>query len=219
MSELTTQLTMKTQMTILSFQGQVDARAAVALATSYARTPSFIGQYNLLDFGKEVDLGVYKEGKTPVLEEDNCSDLKPETLGQFLRMLDRKATDQGWNNASSTQQIGLFNITHNGAPNTINITKEYGRIEMAALRAQCKQFMIGEDSQHRANQNNQMLQACFWGLLTPRAQQRLAQYKDEYTFNGLFCGPLFLKIIIRTISGNSRVTISAIRSWLNHIDA
>ena len=69
-------------------------------------------------------------------------------------MLDKKATDQGWNNASSAQQIGLFKITHNGAPTTINITKEYGHIEMAALRAQCEQFMIGEDSQHRANQNN-----------------------------------------------------------------
>ena len=69
---------------------------------------------------------------------DNCFDLKPETHGQFLRMLDRKATDQGWNNASSAQQIGLFIITHNGAPTKINITKEHGHIEMAALKAQCK---------------------------------------------------------------------------------
>jgi len=75
----------------------------VAPVTSYARTPALIGQYDLLDFGKEVDPGVYKEGKTPVLEGDNCFDLKPETLGQFLRMLDRKATDQGWNDASSAQ--------------------------------------------------------------------------------------------------------------------
>ena len=67
-------------------------------------------------------------------------------LGPFLRMLDKKATDQGWNNASNTQQIGLFNITHNGALTTISITKEYGHIKMNALRAQCERFMIGEDS-------------------------------------------------------------------------
>ena len=53
-------------------------------------------------------------------------------------MLDKKATDQGWNNASSAQQIELFNITHNSSTTTINITKEYGHIEMAALRAQCE---------------------------------------------------------------------------------
>ena len=99
-------------------------------------------------------------------------------------MLDKKAADQVWNDASSAHQIGLFNINHNGAPTSINITREYGRIEMAALRAQCKRFMIGEDSQHRVHQNNQMLQACIWELLMWRTQQRLAQYEDEYTFNG-----------------------------------
>jgi len=64
-------------------------------------------------------------------------------LRSLERMLDKKATYQGWSDASSTQQIGLFNINHNGAPTTINITQEYGRIEMTSLRAQCERFMIG----------------------------------------------------------------------------
>ena len=63
MSELETQL--KISNAIL--QGQVNARAAVAPVTSYARTPAFSGQYDLLDFGKEVDLGAYNEGKAPFL--------------------------------------------------------------------------------------------------------------------------------------------------------
>ena len=70
MSELTTQLNFFTGMNAI-LQGQVNARAAVAPATSFARTPAFRGQYALLDFGKEVDLGVYNEGKTPVLDGDN----------------------------------------------------------------------------------------------------------------------------------------------------
>jgi len=64
-----------------------------------------------------------------------------------------------------------------------------------------------------------MLQTCIWGSLTRRAQQRLTQYEAEYTFNGLFCGPLLLKVIIRTVTGNSRVTISPIQARLNDIDA
>ena len=89
----------------------------------------------MLDFAREVDLDVYHEGITPVLKGDNRFDLKPETLGHFLRMLDKKATDQGWNNASSTQKIGIFDITHNGDPTTISITKVQHYIEMVALRA------------------------------------------------------------------------------------
>ena len=63
-------------------------------------------------------------------------------------MLDKKATYQGWNNASSAQQIVFFSITHNGDPTTISITKEHHYIEMDALRSQCKQFMIEGGSQH-----------------------------------------------------------------------
>jgi hypothetical protein len=117
-------------------------------ATIFARTPAFWRQYNPLDVGNKLDLYVYDEGRAPVLKGNNCFDLKPETLGQFLRILDKKATDQGWNNASSTQQIGIFNITHNGDPTTISITKEHHYIEMDALRSQCKQFMIEGGSQH-----------------------------------------------------------------------
>ncbi len=62
-------------------------------ATIFARTPAFWRQYNSLDIGNKFDLYVYDEGRAPVLKGDNCFELKPETLGQFLRTLDRKATD------------------------------------------------------------------------------------------------------------------------------
>ena len=78
-SELTTQLEILAEMNAI-LQGQVNTRAAVAPATSFARTPAFRGQYDLLDFSKKVDLSIYKEGKTPVLEGDDCFDLKSETL-------------------------------------------------------------------------------------------------------------------------------------------
>jgi hypothetical protein len=120
----------------------------VTPATSFARTPAFRRKYNPLEVGKKFDLYVYDEGRAPVLEGDNRFDLKPEKIGQFLRMLDKKATDQGWNDASSTQQVVIFSITHNGDPTTISITKEHHYIETDALRSQCKRFMIEGDSQH-----------------------------------------------------------------------
>ena len=106
------------------------------------------GRTHVLGFISKADLDVYHEGRTPVLKGDNCFDLKPETLGHFLRMLDKKATDQGWNDANSTQQIGIFNIIHDGDPTTISITKEHQYIETDALRTQCERFMIGKGSQH-----------------------------------------------------------------------
>jgi hypothetical protein len=182
---------------------------------------AYEGQTHVLDFKRKVDLDVYHGGITPFLEGDNRFDLKPETLGQFLKLLGRKATDQGWNNASSTQQIGLFNVSQDDSfysRITISITKEHYYIEMTALRAQYEPFMMGKDAQYQTHKNNQMLQECIWGSLTLRAQHRLVQYEDEYTVNGLCCGPLLLNLIKRTVTGNPRATIQAIRSQLNHID-
>ena len=136
-----------------------------------------MGQTDLLDFGKKADLSIYAEGKIPVFEGDERFDVNTETLVPFLKRLHKKATDQGWNNANNPQQIALFNIMHNGALTTIDITKSYGRIEATELRIQCVQFMTGVDAQHQANQNNQMMQMSIWDSLTMGAQKSLAQYE------------------------------------------
>ena len=105
----------------------------------------------MLDFERKVDLDVYYEGRTPVLKGDNRFDLKPGTLGQFLKLLDRKAIDQRCNDASNAQQVGLFSIAQDNpfcSRITISITKEHDYVEIIALRAQCKRFMMGADAQY-----------------------------------------------------------------------
>ena len=102
----------------------------------------------------------------------------------------------------------MFNITHNGAVIAINITKSYGRIDITELWNQCEKFMTGADAQHQANQNNQMMQMSIWDSITMRAQQILTQHEPDYTLGGIICGPLLLKVIIRSATMDSRSTIS-----------
>ena len=97
-----------------------------------------------------------------------------------------KATNKGWNNPRNTQQTAVFNITHNGAVIAIDITKSYGRINLTKLWTQCEKFMTGADTQHRANQNYQMMQMSIWDLLTMRAQQSLTQHESDYTLVASF---------------------------------
>ena len=135
----------------MSLQGQVSnlqPGAPVLTSTTFARTPAFMGQTGLLDFKKKANLSIYAEGKSPVFEGDKQFNIKTETLGPFLKRLHKKATDQGWNYPNNTQQIVLFNITHNGAIIAINITKSHGCIDLTELWTQCGQFMTGVDAQH-----------------------------------------------------------------------
>ena len=94
-------------------------------------------QTDLLNFKKKADLSIYAEGNSPVSEGDKRFDVKTETLGPFLKRLHKKATDQGWNNPANTQQITLFNITHNGTIIVINLTKSYKCIDLTELWIQC----------------------------------------------------------------------------------
>ena len=178
-----------------------------------------MGQADLLDFRKKADLSIYAKGKSPVFEGDERFDVKSETLGPFLKRLHKNATDQGWNNANNPQQISLFNVTHNGSPLAIDITKSCRQIGVVELWTQCEWFMIGNNARHQANQNNQMMQDIIWDSLTMRAQQSLSQYEPEYAFGGVICGPLLLKVIIRSATMDSRASISIIRAQLNDIDA
>jgi len=123
-----------------TLQGQVATLQVGMQATaftSFARTPAFMGQTDLLNFRKKADLSIYAECKIPVFDGDEHFDVKMETLGPFLKRLHKKATNQGWNDANNPQQIALFNITHNGALITIDITKFYGCIEVTKLWIQC----------------------------------------------------------------------------------
>ena len=53
--------------------------------TSFARTPAFTGQTDLLDFRKKADLSIYAEGKSPVFEGDERLNVKTDTPGPFLK--------------------------------------------------------------------------------------------------------------------------------------
>ena len=79
MIELTTQMAALIEINV-TLQGQVNARASVTTATSFARTPSFRGQYDLLDFSKRVDLSVYKKEKTLFLREKTVLTSNPRRL-------------------------------------------------------------------------------------------------------------------------------------------
>ena len=144
-----------------TLQGQVtnfQPGAQAPISAIFARTPAFMGQVGLLNFRKKADLSICAEGKSPMFEGDKQFKVKTETLGPFLKRLHKKATDQGWNDPNNTQQISLFNVTHNSAVIAINVTKSYGRIDLTELRTQCGRFMTGVDAQHQANQNSQMMQ-------------------------------------------------------------
>ncbi len=174
----------------------------------YARTPDLRDKTNLYDYGNTEDRNIYEDSRSSVLSRDKCFDAMVEQLMPFINALNRRATEMGWNDATNPQQITLFDIPHHSATAQINLVTSYGCISLTNFRTQCALFTIGSNANQQASQNNQMLQECIWNSITPLVQRRLAQYKTEYTLVHHLCGPLFLKVIIRISTMDSRATVS-----------
>ena len=90
---------------LLSQVALLQPGAQAPAPTSFARTPAFTGQTDLLDFRKKADLSVYAEGKSQMFKGGELFDVKMETLRHLLKRLHKKATDQGLNNANNLQKL------------------------------------------------------------------------------------------------------------------
>ncbi len=194
-----------------ALQGQVaNLQPGITAPTSaiYTRTLALRDKTDLLDFRKTENWNIYEDGRSSVLSGDNCFDAMAEQLMPFINAFNRRATDMGWNDATNPQQITLFDIPHHSTTAQINLVTSYGCISLTDLRTQCACFMIGSNANQRASQNNQMLQECIWNSITPLVQQRLAQYKTEYTLGHHLCGTLLIKVIIRMSTMDSRAIVS-----------
>ncbi len=93
-----------------------------------------MGQSGLLDFRKKADMNIYEDGKSPVLSRDNRFDATAEQLMPFINALNMRATDMGWNDATTPQQVTLFDIPHNGATAQINLVTSYGCISLTTFK-------------------------------------------------------------------------------------
>jgi hypothetical protein len=91
----------------------------------------------------------------------------------YITKLRAKCVKMGWH--MGTQQI--INFT-NATGSTINVIHQYGQINAATLRAQCKVFYksTGALFQARARQNNTMMGECIMKMLTTAGRIRLLPF-------------------------------------------
>ncbi len=160
--------------------------------------------------------GIYEQGCKTLDDKalTNGFGMTPNQTVVFVKSLTRCATAMGWNVGS--KQITTF-TNHSGK--TVNIIKEYGRIDEVTLKTACECFCkAGEaDAESRAKQNNTMLAVCLGKSLMAEAQARLLIYRNEYTFDSVEYAPLIYKIIMRLATIDTVATTQVLRNNLNNL--
>jgi hypothetical protein len=164
---------------LTALQNAVSNMAAGPPAAVFSTTPGTTRADQPHNFGSRWGLAVYEEQGTKSLydKDEEKFDLDNNKVTSFVSAVKDRAVKMGW--TSATQ--GVTTYTVNGSQ--INVIEDYGRIGTADLRTQSEPFYLATGarrSQQRAAQNNAMWAEMLKASLTPKAQEQVVIYKDEY---------------------------------------
>jgi hypothetical protein len=213
------------QSLIQTLQAQVLALQNAALAIQaapaaaqvvFADMPQTLGVDNLINHLTKLGKDIYNHGCGALDDKalTNGFNMIPNKTVVFLEALQRHANSMGW--TKGTKQITTFT---NRNRKSINIIKNYGRINEAMLKTACEQFCkVGEaDSQTCAKQNNTMMSDCLSNLLSMEAKVRLLTYRKDYTVGGVEYSPLMYKLIMRLATIDSIATTQKMQDNLQNL--
>ena len=137
----------------------------------------------------------------------------------FLRELDTRAIEYGWNDEIS----GILWIpqdVNDPATNLRYLLREYGKISMELI-AEFERTYLGQEL--RTAQDSYMLYMCLLNSLTKEAKMKLQIWESEYIVQNqqgtkIPSGNLLLKVIIRESHLDTNATTQSIRTKLSNLD-
>ena len=186
-----------------------------AINAAFALSPGMANSDDLIDMTSKRGQSLYDTG---IAALDTAFDLSFEKTTVFEAELTTKCNMMGWNSAN--QGILAFTDADN---NDIQLIKEYGRIEAAALATQCDVFINGAKRNERAAQNNNMMAQCLMASLTSDARNCVVAYRSDYertpagTTTPTMVAPLLYKTIMRLATLDSAATIKALKAKITNI--
>jgi hypothetical protein len=191
---------------------QQQAQQPVAPAANlvvFANTPQTLEVKNLINYSTKRGAEIYRQGCAP-LDDKSLTDgfnMIPNQVITFIEAFQRHCTGMGWN----TRNKNITSFTNRDG-NTIDIIKNYGKINKATLCTACERFCLAEgaNSRTRAKQNNTMMSICLAKSLTADAQARLLIYRKDYLIGNAECAPLMYKVIMRLATIDSVATTQAL---------
>ena len=172
----------------------------------------------ILDFTRS-DARKYYAKATKRLDPEELFDGTPGNMYHFLKLLDQRANEYGWDDEIS----GILWI-----PEDVNdqnselryLPSEYGRVTINQIAAFERSY-IG--TARREAQDNNMLYKCLMSSLSKETRMKIEGWENEYiTTNNqgtkVQSGNLLLKVIIRESHLDTNATTQSIQMKLSNLD-
>ena len=180
----------------------------MAFALTPAKAIVGVVDYTTSEGRKIFDKGVRR------LDEDGTFDCTPGKLNGFLKLVSKRAMDQGWDEEAN----GVIMIPEDSTdPNSVrhHLCKEYGSIDIDLIREYEGSYV---DQQVRQAQDAYMLYTCLMNSLSAEGKDKVGVWEAQYTAANLPSGNLLLKVIIRESHLDTNATTTFIRTQLSGLD-
>ena len=172
----------------------------------------------ILDFTK-VESRKYFHKATKKLDSEELFDCSPENMHHFLKLLEYRASEHGWDDYIS----GVLWIPEDATdPNSElrYLPNEYGRVTIDQINAFERTYL---GTERRVAQDSYMLFQCLMNSLSKEARMRIEAWENEYIIennSGIKSqsGNLLLKVIIRESHLDTNATTQSIRMKLSNLD-
>ena len=172
----------------------------------------------ILDYS-EVESRKYYHKATKKLDSEDLFDCSPENMHHFLKLLEYRASEHGWDNYVS----GVLWIPEDANdPNSElrYLPNEYGRVTIEQITAFEKSYL---GTEQRVAQDSHMLFNCLMNSLSKEARMKIEAWEKEYIIENnagttSHSGNLLLKVIIRESHLDTNATTQSIRMKLSNLD-
>ena len=172
----------------------------------------------VLDF-TDIESRKYFHKATKKIDSDELYDCTPENMHHFLKLLQHRANEHGWDN----EVTGVLWIPEDHQDQNSKLRylpKEYGTVTMEQI-ANFEKSYLGAET--RAAQDSYMLFKCLMNSLSKEARMKIETWEEEYMVTNdlgtmVPSGNLLLKVIIRESHLDTNATTQSIRMKMSNLD-
>ena len=173
----------------------------------------------ILDYSTTASKKLYRSATTSLFEASEKFNCEPDEMLNFLRELDTRAIEYGWNDDISGILWIPLDVDDPASPLRY-LPREYGTIDMDAI-TKFERTYLGMEL--RTAQDSYMMYMCLLNSLTKEAKMKVQIWEEEYMIENnqgtkVPSGNLLLKVIIRESHLDTNATTQAIRTKLSNLD-
>lgn len=165
----------------------------------------------IIDYSTSEGIKLYRSATYQLVPEDEHFNVEPSTRRALIKAFADRSFEHGWN--ASTLSVPDDLEDELGAQK--NLLTQYGEISLEHLRAHAETYV---DTETRAAQDSLQQYLCLMASLSPTGKQKVTIWEADYTVNGIPCGALLFKVIMRAAHIDTHATSMHIRKQIASLD-